>query len=367
MAIMVVFIHMNPSVINLKDADFPLLSGQGIFNVVGIILSHVLSGIAVPAFFLISGFLFFINFRKWSNAGYKSKLKSRTKTLFIPYLIWNVVTFLLSIVVLIFGSIFYNWPIENIISVIKFNSWHIFYDIHEWGTERVNWLGQNLRSTGPYDLPLWFLRDLIIVTVLTPIIYYMVRKFKIYFIVFLFMTYISRVWTLVPGFGITSIFFFSLGAYFALNNINIVQFVHKYRIFIIPIFLILFCYNVYYDGTFTFVGQNIYPLFICFGILFAFYIASLCALRFNIKPNKFLVSNCFFIYALHGAPLPIIGTVLEASKTLVSMCIPFESSIGELLIYLITPFITITICILVLKMMYLISPKIALLFSGNRR
>ena len=64
LAIMVIFTHMNPHVINLIDADFSLFSGHGIYNIVGIVGSHVLTHIAVPTFFLISGFLFFNNFKK---------------------------------------------------------------------------------------------------------------------------------------------------------------------------------------------------------------------------------------------------------------------------------------------------------------
>ena len=36
--------------------------GHGIYNVTGILFSHVLTHIAVPTFYFISGFLFFINF-----------------------------------------------------------------------------------------------------------------------------------------------------------------------------------------------------------------------------------------------------------------------------------------------------------------
>ena len=366
MAIMVVFIHMTPSVTNIEDADYPILSCSGIFNLAGIIFSHVLSHIAVPVFFLISGFLFFANFHKWSFIGYKSKIQSQTRTLLLPYILWNAVPFLLAILVMILGSMIKDWPIENIFSTIKYNSWHIFYDTYEWGTTRVNWLGYNLRMTGPYDLPLWFLRDLIVVIAFTPVIYYMVRKFKFYFLVFLFVAYISRIWILVPGFSITSCFFFSAGAYLALNEINIIKFVHKYSVLIIPTFLVLFCFAVYYDGTNTLTGQNIYPLFICFGVLFAFYLASVCVLKFKIKPNKFLVSNCFFIYAFHCVNLPVIGTVLAASNTFVCRLVPFEDKFGELLSYIITPFVAVAICVLVLKIAYLISPKIAMLFSGNR-
>lgn len=98
MAVMVMFIHMNPNVVNLIDADFDLFSGHGLFNVSAILLSHVISAIAVPTFFLISGFLFFVNFKTWSWDGYKKKMKHRVKSLLIPYFLWNLIPFILTVV-----------------------------------------------------------------------------------------------------------------------------------------------------------------------------------------------------------------------------------------------------------------------------
>lgn len=111
LAIMVIFIHMNPNVINLLEADFGLLTTQGFYNVIGILLSHVLTHIAVPTFFLISGFLFFVNFQEWSWEGYKKKMSSRVKTLLIPYVFWNVVPFLLMVIAMFAGVMLKVHPI----------------------------------------------------------------------------------------------------------------------------------------------------------------------------------------------------------------------------------------------------------------
>ena len=55
-------------------------------RVLNTVFTRAFSVIAVPLFFILSGALFF---RNYSNKSYFKKIKSRTKTLVIPYLFWN--------------------------------------------------------------------------------------------------------------------------------------------------------------------------------------------------------------------------------------------------------------------------------------
>lgn len=365
LAIMVIFIHMNISVINLFETDFSLVSWQGIYNVTGILLSHVLTHIAVPTFFFISGFLFFANFQEWSWDNYKKKMRSRVKSLFIPYVLWNAFPFLLVISVMLLKVVIKGYPIEGVQDIIIEKGWHIFYDCNEWGTTRINWLGDNLRMTGPYDLPLWYLRDLIVVTTLTPIIYFAVKKLGIFIISVLFFCYISRIWTLLPGFNISAFFYFSTGAYFALNKINIIQFSQKYKI-IIPICLILLIITLIFDGPNTTVGQNIYPLFVCSGVFTAFFVASTCITNYNIRPNKLLVSSCFFIYAIHAVHIPVMGSPLSFIHRVLHKIIPGNTDFEHFFCYLASPFVTAFLCVLLLMIARRLFPKLTLYFSGNK-
>ena len=366
LAIMVIFIHMNPEVINLFDADFSLCSGHGIYNVTGVLLSHVLTHIAVPTFYFISGFLFFINFQKWSWEGYKKKLSSRIKTLLVPYLLWNAIPFLLAVLAMLAAVTIKGKPIEGVETFIVEKNWHIFYDCNEWGTTRINWLGENLRMTGPYDFPLWFLRDLIVVTIMTPIIYYAIKMLNLFIISILFIAYISRIWTLLPGFHITAFFYFSTGAYFALNKININQFVDKYKLLFIPICIILLVATTIYDGVNTVIGQNIHPLFVCTGVFTAFFVASRCIIKYNIMPNKMLVPSCFFIYAIHGVCFPLIGSPLRLTRSVLHYIIPGNTGIEEGFCYIISPIVTAFLCILLLMFVRRLFPKLTLYFSGNK-
>lgn len=366
LAIMVVFAHMNPHVINLLENDLSLFSVDGMYNVVGVLFSHVIPHITVPLFFFISGFLFFANFMQWSWGGYKKKLKSRVKTLLIPYLLWNIIPFLLFALSMLADVVVKGNPIDGLISFVTEKSWHVIYDCNEWDTNLINWLGDSLKMTGPYDLPLWFLRDLMVVTFLTPGIYYAIKKNGAIFICILFVAYISRIWPLLPGFHISAFFFFSTGAYFALNNINIVQLVKKYKTVFLPVSLILLIITTIFDGTNTVIGQNVFPLFLCTGVFTAFYVASICVTKWNLRPNKLLVSSCFFIYAMHGVVLPIIGQPLLLTNWILHKIIPGNTGIEELFCYFACPFITAYLCILTLLLGRRFLPKLTLYFSGNK-
>lgn len=41
----------------------------------------------------MSGYLFFKNLEYWNNQEYVKKIKSRFWTLFIPYILWNLIGF----------------------------------------------------------------------------------------------------------------------------------------------------------------------------------------------------------------------------------------------------------------------------------
>lgn len=61
------------------------------------LISSIPGQIAVPGFFLLSGFLFFRGFDGKASCGevFKRKLLSRAKTLLVPYLLWNLIYFLI--------------------------------------------------------------------------------------------------------------------------------------------------------------------------------------------------------------------------------------------------------------------------------
>lgn len=361
LAIAVIFIHMNPETINLTEADFPLMSGRGVYNVVGIAMSHVVTRIAVPTFFLISGLLFFINFRQWSWDGYKSKMRSRMKTLVLPYILWNILAFGIIVALKIGGVLVKGKAWEGVLAYIQEHDWHIFIDSSVWGLSRVNILGWPSYSTGPFNLPLWFLRDLIVVSILSPVIYWVIKKTGFWAVLVLFMAYVTRIWILLPGFGITAFFYFTLGAYFAIKGKNVVLFARKFSMMTIPVSCLLMIVCIIYDGPLTVVGNNLMPFYVVTTVFVAFAVASYLVEKYGMKPNKVFVKSCFFVYAAHT-----VGSPMALSEFILHNIIPGASGIEDLICYILTPFCTAAVCVSVYYILSRYVPKIAVLFTGRK-
>lgn len=366
LALLVVYAHIGPWVVNLIDANFSMLSGRGIYNIIGIVGSHALAHITVPVFYMISGFLFFYNFKTWSWDKYKRKMRSRFWTLLVPYVLWNLVSFLFVLPYKFRADIFGGGSMDNMMAFVGENYWRIFTDYIAWDADNYNLFGINMRASGPFDLPLWFLRDLIVCTVFTPVIFYAVRKLKSWLIMVLFVCYATRFWTLIPGFSILAFFYFTLGAYFALNELNMVSFSQRYRNIFLPLTAILLVFTTIYDGENTVPGMTIFPFFICSGVFSAFVISSWCIKRYNIKPNKFLVSACFFVYAFHGVSLPNEKSPISMVNKNLAKIIPGSSGFEDIFCYFVAPLLTTLICIAVFVAAKRFFPRITALFSGNR-
>lgn len=114
---------------------------------------NLLARVAVPLFLLISGYLFFVNF---SMNKYKGKLKSRVKTLLIPYLIWNTMGMLFQI------ATSYTFIAQFFVGRKPFSLslGNILYSIFLWRGY----------------VPCWFLFALMVFAVISPLIYYLLKN-----------------------------------------------------------------------------------------------------------------------------------------------------------------------------------------------
>lgn len=153
-------------------------------------ISHTLADFAVPLFYLISGILYY---NSNENYGYVDLLKKKITTLILPYVCWNIIFFLA----------FFSNKGFTFIEFIH-GMWYIPKG------ECVNGV-----LAMPWDGPLWFLRDLIVVFILTPILSFLIRATGCLYIILLTLLYATKIvsWYIIPGLSISSLLMFSAGMY----------------------------------------------------------------------------------------------------------------------------------------------------------
>lgn len=361
LVVAVVFIHSfgEPKEYVLPLQNISTFSGVDIYNLTRICFSHVLTHIAVPVFFVISGYLFFYNVKEFTiRGGYYKKLKSRFQTLIIPFILWN----LISILVTVLAFPLKGEPLSNILVYFEENGWlHMFWDCKVWAEDKTNWLGLPAPYTGPLCIPLWFLRDLIVVVLFTPIIYWMIRRLRHFFILVLTFCYISDIWPSIHGLTITSMLFFSLGAYFSIQRKNLINEFRRVKIVSYICGTLLLIATIYYDGLNTKTGNLIYPFWVIVGVCATFNIASFLIETYYLKVNTFLSKSSFFIFASHTIFILRICSVV-CSKVL------YGDTWGILIVrYFVTPFLAVGVCLLLYWLMGKFTPKLLGVLTGNRK
>lgn len=132
-------------------------------------LSSTLTKICVPAFFILSGYLFFLDQKSFTSRHYLEKLKRRVHTLLVPYILWNIIALSLDILKIKFlGFPDHGLIIDGNISWTKLVEG--FYDYTDGN---------------PYAFAFWFIRNLMIFVVLSPIAYILSSKNWIINLVFI--------------------------------------------------------------------------------------------------------------------------------------------------------------------------------------
>lgn len=271
--------------------------------------------LAVPCFFIISGY----NFSK-SKKNYKDRIKNRLKTILLPYIIWNLIAYMVS---------------------MRYRGFYL-----------PNW---NILIANPINFPLWYLRDLFILCLLYPYISWLASKIKgiLFILLAFFLCYEEFIFPFI-GLRYNSILFFGIGVLFNMYIDKDKLFIPKlleYSIYIITI--ILFVITVYYREYFN-VDQYRYIIYLIFGCATIFLL--LIKKISHLNQYYYQLGNLsFFIFASHT--VLINGTI----KYLFSK---FQIS-AEIKIFLITIFTTLT-CILLFYALKTLFPAILKVLNGGK-
>ena len=356
----VVFIHFSlTDGLTINKVKYGMDNPDWYFYVVNF-FSEVLARICVPLFFIISGYLFF-NRREFNGSVYRQKLKSRFKTLFVPFILWNIIAII--------------WKLKCFLP--SFSSYYRPLEVHLSIERLINTLFCNGDSNGiivgtpstemmygiyPIDLPLWYIRELMLMVILSPIIYYITKKVGVWL-----MTILATIWLSVPAFIpkennidllITAVFFFSTGAFLGINGKNIVSLCRriKYAPFIYTILAIAdtLTKGEDYNGYLHRIG-------ILFGIIAAIVIASKLLQSGRVKTHAVLANSSFFIFALHYLFIGDIGRF-----AFIMLHIPDSDPFAMLALYFIIPIFTVAVCIVTYRLLHRFTPRLCSMLTGGR-
>jgi surface polysaccharide O-acyltransferase-like enzyme len=298
-------------------------------------ISNGMARIAVPVFFIISGYLIFKEGYLSKNL-YIVKIKNRIKTLFIPFLFWSLLSIVIYFILQEIPQLqpFFSKELIKSLSFSEFLKLIFFKPI-------------------PYQL--WFLRELFLLVLLSPIFYFLLRKLKWIILVVISVPWFIDLFEINQLFE--ALFFFNLGIYLSLyfNNLNIkLSTVNKPQLFFLLWIVLVFLKT--YLGFQNF-NDNLILFFHKTSILIGVY--TLFILPYEaIEINENLLKKAFIIYLIHE---PILTFFKKGMLFVIG-----NTSIDYLIVYLVSPIAVILLSLLLGSIFKKISNELYSLSVGGR-
>ena len=282
---------------------------------------------AVPIFFFMSAVLFYRDFHGELET-FKRKVKNRVKSLLLPYIIFNIIGY------------------------IK----HIVFANQDFGLFRL--LGSIITSD---TMPLWFLRELFILSILAPILYKLKSKrnveyFVNFFIIILIITGIVKYRTFV----------YWLPLYLYGSNHNIYDLINERKnkyLSIIIVFMFfmmpLFLPNI--NGNMDMLGNIVFYFYRFISV--QFYLCLINKLsKYNVKQHYFYKYS-FWVYCTH---FPFISIYKLFFSKIISLFNIDINNVVLLFQYVSTICIVCIVCIVSANIVKKLFPKMFLILNGGR-
>ena len=295
----------------------------------------------VPAFFFISGFLFYI-----SQKSYKERIKSRVHTLLYPYLLWNSLFLMIYIVLFLLGH-----PLDILGKNIS------DYRIIDYIRAYIDRGEYNEGNNGPILCTYWYVRNLFILCLISPLWYYLNKRLKFLFPLILIIWWMSLHHNALLA---ESILFFNLGACFAIHDINPLEHIKKKRTLFLTLWALLSLADlfthcaIYFNGAFY-----VHRLSLIVNILAFILIADMITKGDKTKVNTFMTGTVFWVFATHD----------HLTIALRRLCMTYFGGVSDILhfiLYWVTFVIVVILCLLSYTIANYIFPSFVKFATGNR-
>jgi surface polysaccharide O-acyltransferase-like enzyme len=337
----VLYIHAFGTTISFADATLGKSDTNALTNWVRVLISQCLARIAVPIFFLLAGYLFFANLQ-WSRRAYLRKLRSRFRSLCIPFLFWNLLMLSIAVLAQAIPAIQPYFPEGAPLA----------------GAHNVfPYLNAILGLTGyPIAYHMWFIRDLILLVLLTPAIFVVLRFAALPFFLLVYLCWVSATWPITAPDAV-GVLFFSAGAFCAIKGKSLFaldRFGPAALLASLPIMLA----DAFYNSAWF--NNYLHRTGLIVGVITTLYVTKL-ATRHD-RLSKMIIAlgdTSFFVYAAHE---PLLGFV----RTLAYEYVPLDGPYTMLLLYLTIPAVVLGVLILFYRILATLCPRILNTITGGR-
>jgi len=337
----VVFIHAYETSVGFAGGAIGSSQGSPVGDFIRNLISQGLARVAVPLFFLISGFLFFRHFSATLPA-YGAKLRTRLHTLLIPYLFWNLAT--LAVVALAqalpASAGFFSGKSLPIASYGPGD-----YVDALFGIGRM-----------PIAYQFWFIRDLMLLVLAAPLVFLGARFQPRLGILLLALGWVLPFWPLSMPAADAALFFF-LGAAVALQGWSLFVLDNHAR-WLLPAYLAL----ALADAALAQQGVGVYlhSASIVVGMGAALCLSGPLARSGRLRQWLLYLSGAsFFVYAAHEP-------VLTIARKLAYKALQPTSTPAVMLLYFAIPLGVIGVLVLVQALLRRTLPGLARVINGGR-
>jgi surface polysaccharide O-acyltransferase-like enzyme len=337
----VIYIHAYGTTIPYANGTLGRADTNGLTDFIRTLISQGLARIAVPLFFLMAGYLFFANFR-WSEQTFKKKVLGRTRSLLIPFLIWNSIV--LAIVALAQAIPATQPYFSGAGSLIA------DYSLFQYVNALLGLKGY------PIAYHFWFIRDLILLVLLAPVIAVILRFAFLPFFLALYIFWVADLWPIMAP-GVVGLFFFSIGAFCAIKGKSLFvldRFGALALLAFIPILLVdTLWHDAWYNVFFHRTGLMV-------GVVAALYSTRLLAKHTGVTNALVRLGGAsFFVYAAHEPFLRIM-------RMLSYRFLPLDGPYMILLIYLLLPLLIIAVLLGCHRGLSSLCPRLLSVITGGR-
>lgn len=290
--------------------------------------------ISVPVFFIISGFLFFKGVESYGRELFERKLRSRVRTLLVPYVLWTLICLL-------------YLSLKHLPTILHTGDLGCISDMFTW---QIFWM---YKESLPLHFALWYVRDLMLMCLITPVIWLFIKHLKHIAMLLIFGLFMIHNIDYHISFPI-SIFYFSLGSYFSICHIDIQKISMKLGRSILLIAAIAIGCSVLEDITLTRFSHIMFAL-CCLGMSCFF------TGKYECKIPQLLTDSVFFVYASH-----CIMIVMMFNRIFMPL-IPDTAYPAWLFLRLfVVGILTLVTCVLLFVLLRRFFPKTISILTGSR-